>query len=127
MLKNGKLFLVLGAEGGPTIITTVANVLMGVVDYGLNLQQAVNAPRFHDQWLPDEIKLEKIGFSPDTVRILEHMGHKISSDAAIDAMPGEVRSAEQYWGDAECIAIDEKTGERLGASDGRHGGKAVGF
>jgi len=127
VLKNGKLFLVLGAEGGPTIITTVANVLMGVVDYGLNLQQAVNAPRFHDQWLPDEIKLEKIGFSPDTVRILEHMGHKISADAAIDAMPGEVRSAEQYWGDAECIAIDEKTSERLGASDGRHGGKAVGF
>ena len=127
VLKNGKLFLVLGAEGGPTIITTVANVLMGVVDYGLNLQQAVNAPRFHDQWLPDEIKLEKIGFSPDTVRILEHMGHNISADAAIDAMPGELRSAEQYWGDAECIAIDEKTGERLGASDSRHGGKAVGF
>ena len=63
VLKNGKLFLVLGAEGGPTIITTVANILMGVVDYGLNIQQAVNSPRFHDQWLPDEIKLEKIGFS----------------------------------------------------------------
>ena len=55
VLKNGKLFLVLGSPGGPTIITTVANVLMGVVDYGLNLQQAVNAPRFHDQWMPDQI------------------------------------------------------------------------
>ena len=61
------------------------------------------------------------------MRLLEHMGHKISADAAIDAMPGEVRSAEQYWGDAECIAIEQKTGERLGASDGRNGGKAVGF
>ena len=53
---------------------------MGVVDYGLNIQQAVNAPRFHNQWMPDEIKMEKIGFSPDTIRMLEHMGHKIASD-----------------------------------------------
>jgi gamma-glutamyltranspeptidase / glutathione hydrolase len=127
VLKNGKLFLVLGAEGGPTIITTVANVLMGVVDYGLNIEQAVNAPRFHNQWLPDETKLEKVGFSPDTIHILEHMGHKIAADAAIDAMPGQPRSADEYWGDAECIEIDGQTGERLGASDGRNNGKAVGF
>ncbi len=127
VLRNGKLFLVLGAEGGPTIITTVANVLMGVVDYGLNIQQAVNAPRFHNQWLPDETKLEKVGFSPDTIHVLEHMGHKIAADAAIDALPGQPRSAEEYWGDAECIEVDEQTGERLGASDGRNNGKAVGF
>ena len=73
------------------------------------------------------LKLEKVGFSPDTIRILEHMGHKIAADAAIDAMPGQPRSADEYWGDAECIEIDEKTGERLGASDGRNNGKAVGF
>ena len=128
VLKDGKLFLVLGAEGGPTIITTVANVLMGVVDYGLNIQQAVNAPRFHDQWLPDEIKLEKVGFSPDTVRILEHMGHKISTDASLDSLPGQPKnSTHEYWGDAQCIEIDPDTGERLGASDGRNNGKAVGF
>jgi gamma-glutamyltranspeptidase/glutathione hydrolase len=128
VLKGGKLFLVLGAEGGPTIITTVADVLMGVVDYGLNIQQAVNAPRFHDQWLPDEIKLEKVGFSPDTVRILEHMGHKVSADASLDSLPGQQgRSKAEYWGDSQCIEIDPQTGERLGASDGRHNGKAVGF
>ena len=128
VLKGGKLFLVLGAEGGPTIITTVANVLMGVVDYGLNIQQAVNAPRFHDQWLPDEIKLEKVGFSPDTVRILEHMGHKVSADASLDSRPRTAAgSKDEYWGDAQCIEIDPDTGERLGASDGRHNGKAVGF
>jgi gamma-glutamyltranspeptidase / glutathione hydrolase len=114
VLKGGKLFLVLGSPGGPTIITTVANVLMNVVDYGLNIQEAVNAPRFHHQWMPDVIKMEKLGFSPDTVRILQRMGHKI-----------EVTRG--FWGDAECIAIDEKTGERLGASDGRNEGKAVGF
>src|SRR5271166_377024 len=114
VLKGGKLFLVLGSPGGSTIITTVANVLLGVVDYGLNIQEAVDAPRFHDQWMPDEIKIEKIGFSPDTIRILEHMGHKIDA-------------SERFWGDAECIAIDEQTGERLGASDGRNNGRAVGF
>jgi gamma-glutamyltranspeptidase/glutathione hydrolase len=128
VLKGGKLFLVLGAEGGPTIITTVANVLTGVVDFGLNIQQAVNAPRLHQQWLPDEIKLETVGFSPDTIHILEHMGHKVSVNAGIDALPGQPKSStEQYWGDAQCIAIDPDTGERLGASDGRHNGKAVGF
>ncbi len=128
VLKGDKLFLVLGAEGGPTIITTVANVLMGVVDYGLNIQQAVNAPRFHEQWLPDEIKMEKVGFSPDTVRILEHMGHKVSADASVDSLPGKVHSSrDEYWGDAQCIEIDPDTGERLGASDGRNDGKAVGF
>jgi len=127
VLRNGKLFLVLGAEGGPTIITTVANVLMGVVDYGLNIEQAVNSPRLHNQWLPDETKLEKVGFSPDTVRILEHMGHKIPDSASIDGPPAPGRAADQYWGDAQCIAIDEKTGERLGASDGRNNGKAMGF
>jgi gamma-glutamyltranspeptidase / glutathione hydrolase len=114
VLKNGKLFLVLGSPGGPTIITTVANVLMGVVDYGLNIQQAVNAPRFHHQWMPDEIQVEATGISPDTIGILQRMGHRIDKSRG-------------YWGDAECIAIDEKTGERLGASDGRNQGKAVGY
>jgi len=105
---------VLGSPGGPTIITTVANVLMAVVDYGMNIQEAVNAPRFHNQYLPDLIMLEKFGISPDTVRILDSMGHKIKDD-------------REFWGDAECIAIDLATGERLGASDGRNNGKAVGF
>jgi gamma-glutamyltranspeptidase/glutathione hydrolase len=114
VLKDGKLFLVLGTPGGPTITTNVANILMGVVDYGLNIQQSVNAPRFHNQWLPDEIMLEHTGFSPDTVGILEGMGHKIN------VRPG-------FWGDAECIAVDPKTGERMGASDGRNDGRAVGY
>jgi len=114
VLKDGKLFLVLGSPGGPTIITTVANVLMGVIDYGLNIQQAVNAVRFHDQWMPDEVMVEATGISPDTIGILERMGHKI-------------KMAHGYWGDAECIAVDPKTGELLGASDGRNEGRAVGY
>lgn len=113
VLKDGKLFLVLGSPGGPRIITTVANILMGVVDYGLDIQAAVNAPRFHHQWEPDEIYVERIGISPDTIKLLETRGHKIH--------------VEGYWSDGECIAVDPKTGELLGAPDGRNGGKAVGF
>src|SRR5205085_1718989 len=72
--KDDKLVLVLGSPGGPTIITTVANVLMGVIDYGLDIQQAVDSPRFHNQWLPDRTGIEAKRFSPDTIRILEQTG-----------------------------------------------------
>src|SRR5579863_2924785 len=110
VLKDGKLLLVLGSPGGPRIISTVANILMGVVDFGLDIQAAVNAPRFHHQWEPDEIYVERIGFSPDTIKLLEERGHKIR--------------VEGYWSDGECIAVDPKTGDLLGAPDGRSGGKA---
>ncbi len=113
VLKDGRLFLVLGSPGGPRIITTVANILMGVVDYGLTIQEAVNAPRFHHQWLPDSIRMEKVGFSPDTLKLLSDRGHKLDFTT--------------YWSDGECIAIDPKTGERLGGSDARNNGKAVGY
>ena len=66
VLKDGKLFLVLGSPGGARIITTVANILMGVVDYGMNIQEAVDAPRFHNQWMPDKVNVEQ-WFSPDAV------------------------------------------------------------
>ena len=112
VLKDGKLFLVLGSPGGPTIITTVANILMGVVDFGLDIQEAVNAPRFHHQWLPDQIAVED-RLSPDTISVLHSKGHKLN--------------AAHFWGDGECILIDPKSGERLGASDGRNNGKAVGY
>jgi gamma-glutamyltranspeptidase/glutathione hydrolase len=120
VLKDGKLFLVLGSPGGSRIPTTVANILMGVVDYGMNLQEAVNAPRFHHQWLPDVINVEQ-WFSPDTVKALEQMGHTVKFGE------GSGEDWEPYWSDGECIAIDPKTSERLGASDMRHNGKAVGY
>jgi len=114
VLKDGKLWLVLGAEGGPTIITSVANILIGVRDYGLDIQEAVNAPRIHQQWLPDRVELEKGRFSPDTIHLLAAAGNKVT--------PPDV------GGDAECIAIDLATGERLGASDARNeNGRAVGY
>ncbi len=112
VLKDGKLFLVLGSPGGPTIITTVANILIGVIDFSLDIQEAVNAPRFHHQWLPDQILVED-RLSPDTMNVLRSKGHKLK--------------VEHFWGDGECLMIDPKTGERLGASDGRNNGKAVGY
>lgn len=121
VVHNGKTVMVLGSPGSSKIITTVANVLMGVVDYGMNLQEAVNAPRFHNQWLPDVVNVEK-WFSPDTVNTLGKMGYKVQ----VGLHDGQ--DVSPYWSDAECIAIDEKTGERLGATDGRNShGKAVGY
>jgi gamma-glutamyltranspeptidase/glutathione hydrolase len=113
VLKDGKLWLVLGSPGGPTIITTVANILVGVADFGLDIQQAVNAPRFHNQWIPDRIQMERNRFSPDTIKLLEARGHTIGFGLG---------------GDGECIQIDLATGQRLGASDGRNErGRAVGY
>jgi gamma-glutamyltranspeptidase/glutathione hydrolase len=112
VVRDGKTVMVLGSPGSSRIITTVANVLIGVVDYGMNIQEAVNAPRFHNQWLPDLLYVER-WFSPDTMQALQKMGYKVD--------------ASGYWSEAECIAIDSKTGERLGASDGRGGGKAMGY
>jgi gamma-glutamyltranspeptidase/glutathione hydrolase len=112
VLKDGKLFLILGSPGGPRIITIVANILIGVVDFSLDIQEAVNAPRFHHQWLPDEILVED-RLSPDTMNVLRSKGHKLY--------------VKHFWGDGECIMVDPKTGERLGASDGRNNGKVVGY
>jgi gamma-glutamyltranspeptidase/glutathione hydrolase len=113
VLKDDRLFLVLGSPGGATIISTVANIILGVLDFGLDIQQAVNAPRFHQQWMPGELRMEKFGFSPDTLSLLTNAGYELTQTG--------------YWGDAECIAVDPRTGDRLGASDGRNGGRAIGF
>ena len=114
VLKNGKLWLVLGSPGGPTIITTVANILIQVADFGMDVQQAVNAPRIHHQWLPDRIGLEQNGFSPDTLALLRAAGHQVA--------PADI------VGDGECIEVDLATGERLGASDFRNEkGAALGY
>jgi gamma-glutamyltranspeptidase/glutathione hydrolase len=120
VVHDGQTVLVLGSPGSSKIITTVANVLMGVIDYGMNIQEAVNAPRFHNQWMPDVLNVEQ-WFSPDTVQTLEKMGYHVQVGLH------EFGNISPYWSDAECIAIDPKTGERLGASDGRNGGKAVGY
>jgi gamma-glutamyltranspeptidase/glutathione hydrolase len=120
VVHERKTVLVLGSPGSSKIITTVANVLMGVLDYGMNIQEAVNAPRFHNQWLPDVLNVEQ-WFSPDTVQRLQKKGYNVEFGLHEG---GEV---SPYWSDAECIAIDPNSGERLGASDYRNNGRAVGY
>jgi gamma-glutamyltranspeptidase/glutathione hydrolase len=114
MRKDGTLWFAVGSPGGPTIINTVMQVITNVIDFDMNIQQAVDAPRIHHQWLPDEIVYEPFGLSADTFRALEQRGHKIVEKP-------------RYMGDAQGIMIEEKTGVRLGASDPRNYGEPVGY
>jgi len=108
--KNGRLALVLGAPGGPRIISGVLQVMLNVLDFGMNVQQAVDQPRLHHQWMPDTLYLER-GFSPDTRALLEKRGHKLADTSSV--------------GSVEAIAV---TGGWLeGAQNGRSAGKAAGY
>jgi gamma-glutamyltranspeptidase/glutathione hydrolase len=110
--KDGSLWFAVGSPGGPTIINTVLQVITDIVDYDMNIQQAIDAPRIHHQWLPDELAYEPYGLSADTKRALESRGHKLVT-------------RPRYMGDAEGIMIEDKTGVRLGASDPRGGDSAA--
>ena len=77
--KDGRLFAVIGSPGGRTIINTVLQVVLNVVDFDMNVQQAVNAPRIHHQWLPDALRIEEAGNDPELLRALEAMGHEVSA------------------------------------------------
>lgn len=106
VFKDGRPWFAVGSPGGPTIISTVIQVLINVIDHKMNLQQAVDAPRLHHQWMPDVVMWEPYGMTADTRRALEAKGHRL------DAVP-------RYNGDVEGVMIDE-TGVRLGASDPRN-------
>jgi len=113
--KDGSLWFTVGSPGGPTIINTVLDVITNVIDYDMNIQQAIDAPRIHHQWLPDELVYEPYGLSGDTQRVLTSRGHKLVEKP-------------RYLGDCEGIMIEEKTGVRLGATDPRRSdGLAVGY
>jgi len=77
LARDGKLFLVVGSLGARTIINTVLLTILNVVDFGMNVQQAIDAPRFHHQWLPDRIQHERFGLSPDTIALLRAKGHDL--------------------------------------------------
>jgi len=82
LAKDGQLFMVTGSPGGRTIINTVLETILDVVDFGMNAQEAIDAPRFHHQWLPDKIQYEKYAFSADTIKELEKHGHTLQSGGA---------------------------------------------
>ena len=77
LARDGALFMVTGSPGGRTIINTVLETIVDVVDFGMNAQEAIDAARFHHQWLSDRIDFEKYGLSPDTVAELERRGHTL--------------------------------------------------
>jgi gamma-glutamyltranspeptidase / glutathione hydrolase len=112
-LRNNKPYLVLGAPGGPRIITSVLETFLNVVDFGMNVQDAVNAPRFHHQWMPDTLYLEK-EIAPEVAADLQRRGHRI------EYSPGVVLAR------VEAIRIDEN-GNKEGAADRRFSGKAAGY
>jgi gamma-glutamyltranspeptidase/glutathione hydrolase len=114
VLENGKIRYVLGSPGGARIITTVANIFISAAEGGLNIQEAVDAPRFHHQYLPDKLYLEP-GFDPKVLSALKGMGYSLAVK-------------DGHWSNGECIAIDPKTGELEGGQDHRsHYGKAAGY
>ncbi len=111
--KDGTLWFALGARGGPRIISAVTQSVMNVIDYGMDIQAAIDAPRIHQQWYPDEILFEPFGMSPDTLAVLRTLGHSMA------ARPSNIASATG-------IMIDTD-GSRLGAIDSRSDGEAVGY
>jgi gamma-glutamyltranspeptidase/glutathione hydrolase len=114
VLRDGKLFLMLGAPGGSRIINGVLQVLLNVVDFHMNVQDAVDWPRFHHQWMPDVLYVEQ-GISPDTMKILRGMGHKVSPLEGTSPVVARVE------------AILNEGGWLQGATDQRGNGKAEGY
>jgi len=110
--KDGTPWFAVGAAGGPTIITAVLQTIINVIDHDMNIQQALDAPRIHHQWMPDELVSEPYGMSPDTRKILESYGQKFSRPRTLAR--------------ATAIMIDNK-GVRLGAVDSRGPGAAIGY
>jgi gamma-glutamyltranspeptidase/glutathione hydrolase len=110
--KDGKVVLVTGSPGSRTIINTALQIVLNVIDFGMDARQAVDAPRLHHQWFPDRVRFEGIPDYPDAVAKLRAMGHVVTSTRQ---------------GDAHTIYVDPKTGEIVGAEDRRIMGKAAGF
>lgn len=113
VLKDGKVRFVLGSPGGSRIITTVGNIFLSSAVQGLNIQASVDAPRFHQQYLPDVVYLEP-GFTSATLANLRTRGYTLKVGG--------------HWSDGECIAVDPKTGELEGGQDHRQNfGEAAGY
>jgi gamma-glutamyltranspeptidase/glutathione hydrolase len=111
VLRDGRLFLVTGSPGGPTIINTVMHSILNVREHGMTVQQSVAFPRFHHQWLPDEVRWEPFAFSQETRDALTAMGHRIAN------RPGAIGS---------CHAIlVEQGGKRRAGVDPRIYGAGV--
>jgi gamma-glutamyltranspeptidase/glutathione hydrolase len=115
MLDHGKPWLAVGAAGGPRIISAVLEVVVNLVDYQVNLQEALDAGRIHHQWMPDDVYWEVNGTNPDTRAALERMGHRFHEKALA------------FMSEANAVMIEPATGMRVGAADPRRSGAALGY
>lgn len=114
VLKDGRPWLIVGSPGGSQIITTVLQTVLNMIDFRMDVQEAVDAPRFHHQWLPDKITFERRAFQTDVVEHLSSLGHRLDETGP-------------NMGSVQAIFFDEKRGLLLGASDPRGYGEAVGY
>ena len=103
--RDGRVVMVTGSPGGRTIINTVLQTIVNVVDFGMDMQAAVDAPRFHHQWLPDRITVESGGFSEEILGLLRSMGHRVTERAR--------------QGSAQVVGVDTESALLAGAPDRR--------
>lgn len=124
--KDGKLFMVIGSPGGARIITITLEAIINVVDFGMNIQEAIDAPRIHHQWLPEKVAMEPFALSPDTLKALSAMGHTVQVDMN---WPIWGQAAGILVGGKDLAEIRDGKGARLnGAMDSRaYSGAAIGY
>jgi gamma-glutamyltranspeptidase/glutathione hydrolase len=132
--KDGRIVLALGSPGGSRIITIVLETALNVIDYDMQPQEAVDAPRIHHQWLPDEIFVEPFALSPDTTALLKAMGYKVTTqtpwgaaEVAAVPPPGPPKPGVASSGNDSTFGGNMRPGFVYGASDDRRpAGLAVG-
>ncbi|NMM37295.1 MAG: gamma-glutamyltransferase [Glaciimonas sp.] len=133
--KDGKTFMVLGSPGGSRIITITLETALNVIDYGMAPQEAVDAPRIHHQWLPDEVYYETRGLSPDTVKMLDGMGYKMkeqtpwgAAELIMIGLPGAAGVEAASSGNDASLSGKVRPGFFYGANDTRRpAGRAIGY
>jgi len=115
VIKDGKVYMITGSPGGRTIINTVLNVIVNVIDFNMPIQDAIDAPRMDHEWMPDLLRLEKESITEELIESLKAMGHTMKE------------SSRWRQGDAHSILIDPITGLYYGAADKRSQGSAIGY
>lgn len=133
--KDGKVFMVVGSPGGSRIITITLQTVLNVIDHGMAPQEAVDAPRIHHQWLPDEVYFEQRGLSADTQKLLQERGYKLvqqtpwgAAELIMVGLPGAAGVSSESSGNDSAVSGKVREGFIYGANDVRRpSGSAVGY
>jgi gamma-glutamyltranspeptidase/glutathione hydrolase len=126
LLRDGKLSFVTGSPGGPAIISATLLSIINWMELGMDAQAAINAPRFHHQWMPDRIRMEA-EFPESMEQALRARGHEVERGWYETPSLGHEAKWRKHMGLVNAIGIDPQSGERLGAADPRDQGSAVGY